>query len=83
MINWKVRIKNKFFWVAFIPAVILLVQTVASVFGIALDLSDLGAKLLEVVEAVFGVLVILGVVADPTTKGFGDGALGSTYTEPQ
>ena len=27
-INWKVRIKNKMFWIAVIPAVLLLVQTV-------------------------------------------------------
>nr|DAQ38639.1 MAG TPA: holin [Caudoviricetes sp.] len=33
MINWVVRIKNKNFWLAFIPAVLLLVQTVAAVFG--------------------------------------------------
>ena len=26
-INWKVRIKNKVFWLALIPAVLLLVQT--------------------------------------------------------
>ena len=37
MINWKVRIKNKMFWLALIPAALLLVQTVCSVFGIELD----------------------------------------------
>ena len=30
MINWKVRLKNKQFWISFIPAVLLLVQKVAS-----------------------------------------------------
>ena len=33
MINWKVRIKNKNFWIALIPAVLLLVQVIAAVFG--------------------------------------------------
>ena len=33
-INWRVRIKNKAFWLALIPAVLLLVQVVAAVFGI-------------------------------------------------
>lgn len=28
-INWLVRIKNKAFWVAFIPAVLLLIQVIA------------------------------------------------------
>ncbi|MDQ0152602.1 phi LC3 family holin [Moryella indoligenes] len=38
MINWKVRIKNKSFWIAMIPAVLLLVQVIAAVFGYTLDL---------------------------------------------
>ena len=32
-INWIVRFKNKAFWVALIPAILLLVQVVAAVFG--------------------------------------------------
>ena len=59
-INWKVRIKNKAFWLALIPAVLLLIQVIASVFGYTLDLGDLGNKLLSVVEALFMVLSILG-----------------------
>ncbi|MCC9976129.1 phage holin, partial [Streptococcus agalactiae] len=42
MINWKVRIKNKAFWSAIIPAIFLVVQAVANVFGYTLELSDLG-----------------------------------------
>ena len=71
-INWEVRIKNKAFWVAFIPAVLLLVQVVAAVFGFTLDLGELGNRLLDVVNAAFSVLAILGIVADPTTKGITD-----------
>lgn len=82
-INWMVRIKNKAFWVAFIPAILLLVQVVAGVFGYTLDLGDLGNKLLDVVKAVFGVLVILGVVTDPTTAGISDSQQAMTYTEPK
>lgn len=33
MINWIVRVKNKNFWLAAIPALLLLVQTVAALFG--------------------------------------------------
>ena len=82
-INWIVRIKNKAFWVAIIPAILLLIQVVTSVFGYTLDLGDLGNKLLDVVNAVFGVLVILGVVTDPTTAGVGDSQQAMTYTEPK
>lgn len=82
-INWKVRIKNKAFWLALIPAVLLLIQVIASVFGYNLDLGDLGNKLLSVVEALFMVLSILGIVVDPTTSGVGDSKQALTYTEPK
>lgn len=82
-INWMVRIKNKTFWIAFIPAILLLIQVVAAVFGYTLNLSDLGNKLLDVVNATFSVLVILGVVTDPTTAGVGDSKQAMTYTEPK
>ncbi|MFV0552912.1 MAG: phage holin [Anaerorhabdus sp.] len=72
MINWKARITNKTFWIALIPAVLLLVQVVAAVFGYTLDFGELGNKLLEVVNAVFALLTVLGVVIDPTTDGIGD-----------
>ena len=52
-INWKVRTANKTFWLSLIPAALLLVQVVASVFGFTLDLGELGNKLLEVVNALF------------------------------
>ena len=83
MINWTVRFKNKTFWLALIPAVLLLIQTVAAVFGYTLDLGELGDKLLAVVNAVFGVLVILGVVTDPTTSGVSDSAQAMTYETPK
>lgn len=83
MINWKVRIRNKNFWLTLIPAVFLLVQVVAAVFGFQIDLGDLGNKLLEVVNALFAVLAILGIVTDPTTAGVKDSEQAMTYTEPK
>lgn len=82
-INWIVRIKNKAFWLALIPALLLLVQTVAATFGLTLDLGEIGDKLLAVVKAVFSVLVILGVVVDPTTNGVSDSTQAMTYKEPK
>lgn len=82
MINWTVRIKNKQFWLALIPAVLLLAQVVAAVFGYALDLGELGNRLLDVVNALFAVLVILGVVTDPTTDGVGDSERAMGYDRP-
>jgi len=82
MINWKVRLRNKAFWLAFIPAALLLVQTVAALFGFALNLGDIGDKLLAVVNAVFALLSILGVVVDPTTQGVGDSQRAMGYVVP-
>lgn len=81
-INWKVRIANKQFWLSVIPALLLVIQVVASVFGYTLDFGDLGNKLLAVVNAVFGLLVILGVVVDPTTAGLADSDRAQQYEKP-
>lgn len=82
MINWKVRLRNKAFWLAFIPAALLLVQTVAALFGFSLNLGEIGDKLLAVVNAVFALLSILGVVVDPTTQGVGDSQRAMGYVVP-
>lgn len=83
MINWKVRIKNKAFWLALIPAVLLLVQTCAALMGVQLDLTDLQTKLIAVVNALFVVLTVLGIVVDPTTAGIGDSIRALTYDHPE
>ena len=82
MINWDIRWKNKTFWLTLIPAIIILIQAVASLFGFKLELSELQEKLLVLVNAVFGVLVVLGVVVDPTTHGINDSVRALGYKEP-
>ena len=83
MINWTVRFHNKAFWVALIPAVLLLIQVVAAVFGYTLDFGELGNRLLAVVNAAFALLSVLGVVTDPTTAGVSDSAQAMTYEKPK
>lgn len=82
-INWEVRIKNKVFWITLIPAILLVLQSVAAVFGFTLNFGELGNKLLAVVESVFIVLGILGIVTDPTTSGISDSSRAMTYTKPK
>lgn len=82
-INWRVRVRNKAFWVAIIPADLLLVQQVCAVFGVALDFGDLQAQLVAIVGTVFAILAILGIVADPTTAGTSDSEQAMTYDEPK
>ena len=82
-INWTVRIKNKSFWLSLIPALLLLTQAGAAVFGYALDFGDLGNKLMAFVNSLFAVLALLGVVNDPTTQGMRDSAQALTYQRPK
>ena len=82
-INWLVRFKNKSFWLALIPAVLLLVQVCAAPFGYQWDFGVLSAQLAAIVNAAFAVFTILGVVTDHTTNGFGDSAQAMTYDKPK
>lgn len=82
-LNWKVRIRNKNFWITIIPAVLLLIQAIASALGFSLDLGDIGNRLIDVVNSVFVVLAILGVVNDPTTAGLVDSKNAMTYEIPK
>lgn len=81
-INLRVRVSNKNFWVTIIPAVLLLAQYVADLFGFALDLGTVGNKLIAIVDVVFMILATIGVVNDPTTEGFEDSDRAMTYKEP-
>ena len=82
MINWKVRILNKTFWVTLIPALALLLQALLAVFNIRLELGDTTDKLLVFINALFAVFVIVGVVNDPTTSGVSDSTRAMTYERP-
>ena len=82
MINWKIRLMNKQFWLSLIPALALCAQAIAAVFGWEIDLTTAVGRLLTVVNTVFALLVVLGVVVDPTTAGFGDSDRALGYDEP-
>lgn len=83
VINWRVRIRNKTFWLAIIPAILVLIQAIGAPFGFKWDFGVLGDQLRTIVEAAFGVLAILGVINDPTTEGWDDSKLAMTYDEPK
>lgn len=80
-INWQIRIKNKTFWLTLIPAVLLLVQAVSAPFGYTWDFVVLNQQLAAIINALFAVLAILGVVTDPTTKGVGDSERALMYDD--
>jgi phi LC3 family holin len=81
-INWKVRLKNKVFWVTAVPAVLLLVTQVAALFGFEMDLSGIGEQLTDIIGTVFMLLSLAGVVVDMTTPGVRDSERAMQYVKP-
>ena len=81
-INWKTRVKSKAFWVAIVPAALLLVQQACAVFGVTIDLGTLQEQLLGIVDTVFVLLMAVGIVVDHNTKGLSDSIRALTYDEP-
>ena len=82
-LNLKVRTKNKVFWVTFIPAVLVLIKAILSFFGIEIDITVISDKLMRIIDAVFILLGILGIVIDPTTEGVSDSEMAMCYTKPK
>lgn len=81
--NWKVRFKQKWFWLSIIPAALLLIQAVAVPFGYDFEIEPLNSQLIGIINALFVVLTILGIVVDPVTDGLSDSDLAKTYTAPR
>ena len=81
-INWRVRIANRQFWASAVPALALVFEAFASLFGFEIDLDTLTGQVLTVINAVFAFLVILGIVVDPTTEGVGDSQRALGYERP-
>ncbi|MBC1459662.1 phage holin [Listeria welshimeri] len=74
-INWRVRIKSKVFWVSVIPLVLVLVQQVLGWFSVTIPADTINREALDMINSVFLLLGVLGVVNDPTTKGVNDSEL--------
>lgn len=62
-INWKVRLQSKEFWMAVIAFVILVAQYVCKWYGLEFDIPGLN----EILSSLLGLLILLGIVVDPTT----------------
>ncbi|MBU5265496.1 phage holin [Virgibacillus proomii] len=82
-INWKVRVKKKSFWLTLVPAVVFLVQTIGNWFGYDIAVELIKEEATKFINAVFAVLVILGIVNDPTTSGLSDSEQALNYIKPR
>ena len=81
-INWNVRLKDKNFWLALVPALALLFQAFADIFGIKLEFGQTIDKVLVFINVLFAFLVLVGIVNDPTTSGLSDSTRALDYDEP-
>ena len=59
-INWNVRLKNKNFWLALVPALALLFQAFADIFGIKLEFGQTIDKVLVFINVLYWLLSIFG-----------------------
>lgn len=74
MINFKLRLQNKTTLIALISAVFLMLQQ----FGL-----EIPHNIQEGVNTFVVILVILGIVTDPTTKGVADSERALNYNQPR
>ena len=83
MINWNVRLRNKQFILALVSAVLLVAQAFCKMFGLSFDVSKITEDLFNLLNAIFVVLTLIGVVNDPTTHGLGDSSNALGYEKPK
>ena len=79
--NFILRLKNKATLTAIVGAIFLFIKQITEAFGI--DLSAQIEQISGLVGAVITLLVGLGVVVDPTSKGVKDSGITKTYTKPR
>lgn len=79
-INWKVRFQNKTWLVTFLAAILTLVYQILGMLGISPSISQ--DALTNILMMVVNLLVMLGVIVDPTTSGVTDSAKALTYDKP-
>ncbi|MDM5232356.1 phage holin [Lysinibacillus pakistanensis] len=81
-INWKIRLQHKPFLLALFSLILLLAQQVAAIFGYDLT-SAMSEQLTSILNTVLSILVLMGVVIDPTTRGTKDSERALMYRRPR
>ncbi|MFS5674338.1 phage holin [Streptococcus agalactiae] len=74
-INWKLRLQNKTFWATLIPLIVLLLQQ--------LGLNVVPDNWESLLNTVLTILMLVGVVNDPTTAGINDSDQAMDYLVPK
>jgi phi LC3 family holin len=75
------RIFNKVTLTAIIGAVVALVYQVLGFFGVVPEIAE--SQVIQLVGVILNLLVLLGIITDPTTEGVGDSAQALGYNKPK
>ena len=74
-INWRVRLRNKTFWLTLVPLLVLLTQQ--------LGLNWVPENWESIFTTVMTILTVVGIINDPTTAGIKDSEHALAYYEPK
>ena len=74
-INWRVRLRNKTFWLTLVPLLVLLTQQ--------LGLNWVPDNWESIFSTVMAILTVVGIINDPTTAGITDSEQALSYYEPK
>ncbi len=80
MINWKLRLQNKATLVTLIGGLVALVYQILALVGVTPKVSE--SDLINLVGMIINLLVLLGIVVDPTTAGVSDSPRAMDYAAP-
>ena len=74
-INWRIRLRNKTFWLTLVPLIVLLTQQ--------LGLNWVPENWESIFSTVMAILTVVGIINDPTTAGITDSEQALSYYEPK
>ena len=80
-INWITRLKNGTTLTALVGAILLFAKQVTEAFGI--DISSQLETISSILGSIITILVALGVVTNPNTKGFTDAGIDLELNKPR
>ena len=79
-INWKLRGQNKVTLVSIMALVVAFVYQTLGMFGVVPKVAE--SDIVNLLTMLIDILVAIGVVTDPTTKGLNDSERAMGYEEP-
>ena len=79
-INWKLRVLNPATIMAIAANLVVIVYTILGFFGVVPTIGQ--DQIMNIVSLVVEILVMLGIIVDPTTAGIGDSERALKYEQP-